>query len=187
MTKKIQSQYENNRDMILKTTSKMFCSKGIGATSISDIAKAVNLSKGTISYYFPSKEDLVFEAANNHFIDVTNKIFDWIYTISPRMTIEDTIFLLLSSIFDTVDKCRLHICLIYDAIMGHEVIEKIIKEKAVQWHSIVTAGLKNIGYKNPERMTDSFFMALDTVILRRATGITSINEHEICDHIAKYI
>jgi len=187
MSKKLSTQFESNREMILTTTSEMFCSKGISATSISDIAKAVKLSKGTVSYYFPSKEHLVYEATDHHLSDVTNSILDWIEATSPGMPLKDALFSLVSSIFDTVDKCRLHICLIYDAIMGHEAIDKMIKEEASKWHTMVTAGLVKTGLKDASKITDAFFMALDAFILRRSMGVPKIYEHEICEHIAKYI
>jgi AcrR family transcriptional regulator len=187
MSKKLSTQFESNREMILKTTSEMFCSKGISATSISDIAKAVKLSKGTVSYYFPSKEHLIYEATDHHLSVVTNSILDWIETTTPGMSVSDALFRLVSCIFDTVNKCRLHICLIYDAIMGHEVIDKMIKDEASKWHTMVSAGLVKAGHIEPKKITEAFFMALDNVILRRAMDVSKIYEHEICEHIAKYI
>jgi AcrR family transcriptional regulator len=187
MSKKLTAHFGSNREMILKITSEMFCSKGIAATSISDIAKVAKLSKGTVSYYFPSKEHLVYETTDHHLSEVTNSILDWIEIISPGHSVADTLFRLASAIFDTVDKCRLHICLIYDAIMGHDAIDKMIKDRSAKWNTMITAGLVKAGHEQPKRITEAFLMALDAIILRRATGQTDIYEHEICEHIAKFI
>ncbi len=45
-------------DRILRAGRQLFNSKGYAATSLSDIAEAVGISKGNLSYHFPTKLDL---------------------------------------------------------------------------------------------------------------------------------
>ena len=48
----------SNPDRILKAGRQLFNSQGYAATSLSDIAKEVGISKGNLSYHFPTKLDL---------------------------------------------------------------------------------------------------------------------------------
>ena len=66
MPKKLSTQFEDNRLSILKAASELFCRQGVHAASISDIAKSVKLSKGTVSYYYPSKDHLIYEVTDFH-------------------------------------------------------------------------------------------------------------------------
>lgn len=51
------------RDQILRVAAAMFAEKGYQATSLQDIADEVDLLKGSLYYYFQSKQDLLLEVA----------------------------------------------------------------------------------------------------------------------------
>lgn len=50
---------ELRREELLDAAQRLFLDKGIGATSIDDIASAAEVAKGTFYLYFPSKEALL--------------------------------------------------------------------------------------------------------------------------------
>lgn len=187
MSKKLSTQFEDNRLSILKTASELFCNHGVHATSISDIAKTVKLSKGTVSYYYPSKDHLIYEVTEFHLSEVTDSLFLWIDEVSPGMPLPDAMERLFSLVFSTTDKCRLHICLLADAILGNETIRKMLSDRQSKWRTMTEAGLLKIGCASSRSVTDAFFVSLDSVILRRAMGSTDIREREICAHIAENV
>ncbi|MGI5849948.1 MAG: TetR/AcrR family transcriptional regulator [Christensenellales bacterium] len=184
MSKKLSSQFENNRQCILKTASKLFYEKGISATSFSDISKAVKLSKGTIYYYYPSKDHLIFEVTEYHLNQISNRIFAWIDTINSQTAIQDSLIMLIQSVFDTVDKCRLHICLLSYSIMGNDLIQNTIKEMISKWHTMVEIGLVKIGCANPKRIAQAVFLSLDSIIINRIMGTMDMSEQDIGAYIA---
>jgi AcrR family transcriptional regulator len=60
------------RDQILKSTCKVVAARGVAALRISDVAKEVGFSTGTIHYYFDGKETLLraaFEYNVRHSIE----------------------------------------------------------------------------------------------------------------------
>jgi AcrR family transcriptional regulator len=63
--KKLTSSEEPNRlDQIYYVAAKIFCDKGYDATSMSDIADAVGITKAGIYHYVKSKQDLLFAIMN---------------------------------------------------------------------------------------------------------------------------
>ena len=50
----------NRRTEILRAAAEIFCSKGFHGTSMSEIAKAVGLTKAGLYYYVEGKEELLF-------------------------------------------------------------------------------------------------------------------------------
>lgn len=69
---------EERKNEILQVSSKLFNEKGYENTSISDILKEIGIAKGTLYYYFKSKEDIM-----NAIIDqVTQNVFHKASTIS---------------------------------------------------------------------------------------------------------
>lgn len=187
MSKKLSTQFENNRQSILKTTAKLFCDKGIKATSFADISKAVKLSKGTIYYYYPSKDHLIYEVTDYHLNGVTDSIFAWIEKINEKSSLPEALNLLIKSLFNTQDICRLHICLINYSIMGNDIIKNLINEKTLKWYTMVEVGLVKIAYPNPKQICKAVFTSFDSIILRRVMGNMNIKESDICDYISKIV
>lgn len=51
---------EQTRQTIRAAALRLFAEDGFDATTISEIARAANVSEGTVFNYFPTKEDLIF-------------------------------------------------------------------------------------------------------------------------------
>ena len=56
----------DKRNMIIEAAENLFHHYGYSKTSLEDIARSVSLGKGTIYYYFASKEDIFFEVVIRH-------------------------------------------------------------------------------------------------------------------------
>lgn len=54
------SDAEDKQTEILRTAARIFCSKGFHAASMSEVAKAVGLTKAGLYYYVEGKEELLF-------------------------------------------------------------------------------------------------------------------------------
>ncbi|MCG8509023.1 MAG: TetR/AcrR family transcriptional regulator [Rhodospirillales bacterium] len=50
---------EENRNHILRVAEKLFAAKGFDATSVDSIAKAADINKALIYYYFQNKDDII--------------------------------------------------------------------------------------------------------------------------------
>lgn len=59
---------DSRRD-ILRTAARLFQQRGYEATSMQDVASALNLSKGALYHHFQSKDEILFEIMN-HGLDV---------------------------------------------------------------------------------------------------------------------
>lgn len=55
----------STEDKILEAGRALFNSKGYAATSLADIAHTVGVSKGNLSYYFPTKRDIALRLRDN--------------------------------------------------------------------------------------------------------------------------
>ena len=55
------SKGEKTRQRILNDTAKLFRTKGFGATSIKDLLEATGVTKGSLYFHFPGKDDLALE------------------------------------------------------------------------------------------------------------------------------
>ncbi|MEW6275291.1 MAG: TetR/AcrR family transcriptional regulator, partial [Bacillota bacterium] len=67
---------ENNRAKILQAAARLITQKGIPNTSISDIARETGLSKGTLYYYYKSKDDLIYDLVDQHFQKIIEALIE---------------------------------------------------------------------------------------------------------------
>ncbi len=61
---------------ICLTAAQIFFAKGYNATSLNDIADALNITKPALYYYFESKQDLLYRIINLGLDDVRNEVLD---------------------------------------------------------------------------------------------------------------
>lgn len=61
----------NNRQKIIDAATALVMERGVKGTSLSDIANAAGISKGTLFYHFSAKDDLIYELTEQHFDGIT--------------------------------------------------------------------------------------------------------------------
>jgi AcrR family transcriptional regulator len=139
-----------NRERILSTAARLIKEKGVSRISLADIAAAVDISKGTLYYYYPSKDDLIFDIAEESMNHMTRKILGWVE--KSRETSPENI---LKIVFDAVLKARsrgqIHLYLILEALTD-EALRKRFCDEYGKWRAIIQDGLNRIlpgGKQNP--------------------------------------
>lgn len=69
---------EKTRDRILRVTGELIARQGIQKTSLASIAREAGISRGTLFYYYPSKQSLLYQVMEISFCEVTGKILETI-------------------------------------------------------------------------------------------------------------
>jgi AcrR family transcriptional regulator len=62
----------DSRQEILRTAARLFQQRGYDATSMNDVAAALQLSKGGLYHHFQSKDEILFEIMN-HAMEITQE------------------------------------------------------------------------------------------------------------------
>ncbi|MBR5672611.1 MAG: TetR family transcriptional regulator, partial [Spirochaetales bacterium] len=72
--KRTQEDAEKTRQSILDAGLALFMEKGYSHTSMEDIAKAANVTRGAIYWHFKSKEDFVIAVADSIYQETSEKV-----------------------------------------------------------------------------------------------------------------
>ena len=67
----------DTQEKIINISAKRFAKNGFQKTSLSDIAKAAKISKGTLFYHYPSKEDLFFVVLSQNIDSAFKEEFEY--------------------------------------------------------------------------------------------------------------
>lgn len=128
-------QNHNMKEKILLTSIDLMTKNGINNTSLADIAREVNISKGTLYYHYSSKDDIIFDIADNHLSIISEALLDCLKEINFHFTTEEFVMLVLKNISNIESTGRIHMYLICEAIMGNNALRERIGLKYVEWRT----------------------------------------------------
>lgn len=92
------------REKILDGAAALFRKKGFNATSISEIVQEVSISTGTLYYYFPSKQSILFEVISkgmNLTLPHMREIFN--YDLGPKEKLREVAKYRITSMLENLD------------------------------------------------------------------------------------
>ncbi|HXD21094.1 MAG TPA: TetR/AcrR family transcriptional regulator [Vicinamibacterales bacterium] len=67
-------RFPNTRDRIETAAVHLFVEKGVADTTVRDIAGALEMSEGALYRHFPSKEQLVWQVFERHYIEFAGRL-----------------------------------------------------------------------------------------------------------------
>lgn len=154
-TRKI--RYELQKQLILDKSLELFSRKGFSQTSIVDIAKESNISKGLLYHYFLSKEQLFEEILVSSF----NSIFKY-FNVSDDDIIKSGEFEnFILEVFKSLEQNYLNWKLIFQLFTQPEMSERAIlllnkSEPVIKFRNTISAFFEMKNKINPEIRTTYF-------------------------------
>ena len=175
MTKDVKTQ-----EKVIAAGKKLFGAHGYAATSMSDIAKQVGITKASLYYFYKNKQDLYLTALGevhlqleaifattqkpNSKKDIEKLILKLIDTLTPHGALLDPIDPLH---FDTIDPALLLV-----------IEREIVIDKKSQ------AYLKHCGVKQTKLASHTMFASTQGYILRLKYGVDDITPKQFATYLA---
>ncbi len=178
----------DNNERIIQAASKIIMEKGVDNTSLSDIAKAVGISKGTLYYYYPSKNDLIYEITERHLNMITQEMMVLVDSVKDEEDKKKVLYLLFERIINAKMRGKLHLYLLKDALSNNDALKNKIKRKYKEWVGMIEEGLAKIyGDKDIDYLVISnmILAMLDGFSIQSVLDIDNIPIEDIVDSIIK--
>jgi len=191
MSPKSKEQFEiirsQSRVNIMQTALELFARKGYFNTSIQQIAKEANISKGLLYNYFKSKEELlrqiIFEA-----VAVGEKIVEKELNSDhdPKQQLKNIIEFSFSWVQQNTDYWRLLASLSFQTEVLSE-FEEMLKAKSKGMIAQTEALMNRMGYPNPKMEAYAVGAMLDGIMLHYINMLEDYPFDEMKDYlIQKY-
>ena len=132
-----------NREKILFTAARLMKERGVSNISLSDIARTVKISKGTLYYYYPSKHDLVFDIAEQSMNHMTQKIFQWVEKSKEDVRPDEILKIVFDTIIRAKSRGQIHFYLMLEALSDETLRQRCCQEYA-KWKEMILDGLNRI-------------------------------------------
>lgn len=155
------------RGQILKATRELFFTKGYHATSIDDVAKEAQISKGLLYHYFKGKEDLLAALVDTRIEDL---LFVMNGAAAKKTPVEQILHIIEGGLEDVRRQPEAFLFELnlltqpkLDPVAA-KYSQKLMDERAKQFE-VQTEMFKNLGVANPRKRSLYFSCTLQGIIL----------------------
>lgn len=130
----------NVRSAIRREAAELFAANGVSAVSLFDVAQAAGISKGTLYYHYPTKESMVADVAEEHFMQMSVALFSWVENMHVQLTPEEGVLLLFTQLLADERLMRLRWALLGEALWRGGEVKERFAAKAREWAMVIEVG-----------------------------------------------
>jgi AcrR family transcriptional regulator len=184
------SKSPNNRENILNAASQLIMEMGVSKTSLADIARAANISKGTLYYYYSSKNDLVYDIVELHLKRITDEVFENIKSYKGDNDLNSILKVLFNTFLKAETRGKLHLYLLHEAVSGNERLKEQFNVKYREWRTMITEELKDMLIdQDVDKDVFSYLVvsSLDGLIIQSLVGQEDIPVDKVTKYLSRGI
>lgn len=170
-------EFASVKEAILTTAASLFTRRGVHGTSLGDIAAEARLSKGTLYYYYPTKDELIITITENCLNRMSDILLTWLDGLTRDEPLAPAITRLFSSIMEDDQLARLYVVLCAECSTEDTPIQAIMAEQRQQWKLMLELGALRIQSRNARILGDRaelFFTLLTGHMLQSFGGMSNI-------------
>ena len=178
MAKKINIDMRNE---ILKSVETLIAKSGVNSISLGDIAKSCKISKGTLYYYYATKDEIIFDVIVKHVKALQEEYLGWIERHKNDLSIERFLSVVFYKGVKLFDRAKLHIFLVNECIKDNDKLRNKFNELWNEWHKTLEIGVKQT-FKNAQEAEDIAYLLMliiDGLAIQEVMQTKTINEEKI--------
>ncbi|HKM30278.1 MAG TPA: TetR/AcrR family transcriptional regulator [Bacilli bacterium] len=178
MAKKINIDMRNE---ILKSVETLIAKSGVNSISLGDIAKSCKISKGTLYYYYATKDEIIFDVIVKHVKALQEEYLGWIERHKNDLSIERFLSVVFYKGVKLFDRAKLHIFLVNECIKDNDKLRNKFNELWNEWHKTLELGVKQT-FKNAQEAEDIAYLLMliiDGLAIQEVMQTKTINEEKI--------
>jgi TetR/AcrR family fatty acid metabolism transcriptional regulator len=158
---------EERRIQILETAIQFFAEQGYYNTKMSDIAQRLGLAKGTIYWYFDSKEDLFNRAFRHEFEKLAQPLLE--RALRQDLDAGEKLLAIAQASLDLLSNFEDLVFIMFQSMTTPQLGEMLthdFKEYYDQFAQIIIPLFEQIGEPDPAGAASLFFAVLDGLMLQ---------------------
>lgn len=176
------------KEQILEKALELMSDKGVQRTSLSQIAEASGISKGTLYYYYKSKDELILDINKGNMDRLTSSLLT-LLEIPPgeERSMESVILEVFKAVGQAEMRGRLHLYLINEAISGNPGLAEKLRESYREWFEILESAFKAIlpSITDREAVARGLVASLDGIIIQNILKLNDIKLERIVEREVK--
>lgn len=180
------NQINDTRQNILDAASKLIAQKGVKDTSLADISREVGISKGTLYYYYSSKDDIIFDITDIHLKKMTAELLSWLKNIEDDANPKEILMVVFERILSNETRGKLHLYLISDAVIGNNALKERFIARYKEWRITLEDGTRMVlkdRKVNYQVISHIILAVLDGFTIQRMLGVKNLPLKDISEFL----
>ncbi|MBN1647790.1 MAG: TetR/AcrR family transcriptional regulator [Spirochaetales bacterium] len=164
------------REKIINAATELIVEKGPRNTSLAAIADRVNISKGTLYYYYRTKSELIYDVTERHMDKITHEILQKLQLIKKGTAPIKILEMVFETVLEAQTRTQLHIYLLHEAITNNKFLKARFSETYQKWKYLFLRGLGDV---LPDRtrtrtIAELILTCIDGTMIQTMLGIEHI-------------
>ena len=161
----------DSRQRIIVSALHCFSEQSVEKTSLLEVARRAGISKGTLYYYYPTKNDLIFDIASIHMDRITDQVFSMMESGKLNPSWAELIETLFAALLGSDTRSRLHLYLIHESLKGNTVLRERLDATYTRWFELVAWGVSRMihGAPVPKGLPKLFVALMDGLVIQSVT------------------
>lgn len=178
-----------SKERIIASAQQCFSERSVDKTTLSEVARRAGMSKGTLYYYYPTKNDLVFDIAGIHMAQTTEKVFAMMETKEEHPIWEEVLGTLFEGLLGSKTRSRLHLYLINESLSGSPALRERLESTYTQWFQLVEDGYRRMVGKGgfPDGLARLLVAVLDGLVIQSVTCEDPLNYRRLAELTASLV
>lgn len=151
--------------------------KGVKGTTLSDIASHCRISRGTLYYYYRSKDELIFDINEWNMSRLTSGLLNMLDGfIKKGLGFTEIMLEVFKAVSGAETRGRMHIYLINEAISRNPDLQKRLQHSYRHWFSILEEAFTRILPDDCDReaLARGIVASLDGIMIQNILSISTI-------------
>ncbi|MEA1960870.1 MAG: TetR/AcrR family transcriptional regulator [Bacillota bacterium] len=165
MTAPVEHQ-SSKKQLIIDAATRLIMEQGVKGTSLADVAREAKISKGTLFYYFPAKDDLIYELTVQHFDNISYALLDRVESMK-----EESLYKIMQECVATIlmaeDRGRLNLYLLQEAVIENEVLRIRFRQTYQEYRVLMKKFLQIVSPSSSAEDNE----VLSTMLIALADGL----------------
>ncbi len=166
-----------SKQTIINATISLINEKEVENISLGDIAKAVGISKGTLFYYYTSKDLIFADIIKEYLDDLATDFLIWIDNTQKDTSMKRLTKYVIEYGARVTPRGKLHLYLINKALSNEEQFMTLFRNNYIMWRDLLSV-------KIAERIKDDkisedyatlLLVLIDGIIIQDLAGIQNID------------
>lgn len=173
----------DTKQLIVDSALALISSRDVNEVSLADIAAAAGITKGTLFYYYKSKE-LIFEDITIQYLNtLAGRFYDWIDNAEKDTSLPRMINYVLEFGARFGERSKVHIYLVNKALSDNRRLTELFKTKYLEWREIIGKSIEErLDGRDREKArhyANLVLILIDGLIVQDLVGIQGIDTAEI--------
>ncbi|MCH4210718.1 MAG: TetR/AcrR family transcriptional regulator [Bacilli bacterium] len=162
-----------DKQAFINASEKLITEKGAKDFSLADLAHEMGISKGTIYYHYPTKDELILDIMQEHMSALSKDYIDWLHRhVKDGITFQRFLDIIFYKGVKLFNKAKIHVYLLGECVRGNPSLRDSYTKLWDEWKRYIQEGVEQVLPDSDDKEAEAYLLMLiiDGLTIQEALG-----------------